>query len=379
MFLLNKSSGNTSIFKSTLCYLLFAFIVPTNTSVFSQSLNLENICENAAQKSMKVIKKQLPNNAKIALCLFTGTNYKNDAIKTALGIKITEAFYHQLILKTKKDYQIIFPDGFSNKVLSDASSKYFEPPKNAEDEAKFWQSYLNGQKPDYFITGQYALENNHLLLKNIFISSDVYSNNPSKFTIENVGLEIDQNTFNNYEHQNREINAFSDPIVELLNLKSRGSFFDYSFIKNKTPKPANEAFLINVDYNILLDIKKKTFFYAVFYQENDPETKEPILIYPEPNKNTGKTEGSNQMMLNPGKLIIPENWNINFTPPVGDFMILLLATGQEIINFRTENNKDDQSMVVSKLSLEKSKVFLATLKALDPTDFQMVVCKGVIK
>lgn len=368
-----------SLFKIRLGYLLFIYIFFINAYVFSQTLSLENICENAAQKSMKVIKKQLPKNAKIALCLFTGTNYKNDAVKTALGIKITEAFYHQLILKTKKEYQIIFPDGFSNKVLSDASGKYFEPPKNAEDEAKFWQSYLNGQKPEYFITGQYALENNRLFLKNIFISSDVYSNNPSKFTIENVDLEIDQNTFNNYEHQNREINAFSDPIVALLNLKTTGSFFDYSFIKNKESKPANEAFVINIDYNILLDIKKKTFFYAVFYQENDPETKEPILIYPEPNKITGKSEVNNQIMLNPGKIIIPENWNINFTPPVGDFMILLLATGQEIINFRTENNKDDQSMVVSKLSLEKSKAFLATLKALDPSDFQMVVCKGVIK
>jgi hypothetical protein len=56
-----------------------------------------------------------------------------------------------------------------------------------------------------------------------------------------------------------------------------------------------------------------------------------------------------------------------------------LASGQESISFRTENTKDEQNSVVSKLSLEKSKAFLSTLKALNPEDFQMVVYKGVIK
>jgi hypothetical protein len=56
-----------------------------------------------------------------------------------------------------------------------------------------------------------------------------------------------------------------------------------------------------------------------------------------------------------------------------------LATGQESISFRTENTKDEQNSVVSKLSLEKSKAFLSTLKALNPEDFQMVVYKGLIK
>jgi hypothetical protein len=128
-----------------------------------------------------------------------------------------------------------------------------------------------------------------------------------------------------------------------------------------------------------LNIKKKTFLYAVFYQENDPETKEPLLIYPEPNAKTGLTQSNFQTPLNIGKITIPEQWSIGITPPAGNFMILLLATGQESISFRTENTKDEQNSVVSKLSLEKSKAFLSTLKALNPEDFQMVVYKGVIK
>ena len=60
-------------------------------------------------------------------------------------------------------------------------------------------------------------------------------------------------------------------------------------------------------------------------------------------------------------------------------MILLLATGQESINVRTENTKDEQGFVLAKLNLEKSKAFLNTLKDLNPEDFQMVIYKGVIK
>jgi hypothetical protein len=364
------------------CLLTVAFLfLCVNHSLLYANTNetLEKITQEVASKSMKVIKKQMPNNAKIALCLFMGSNLKNEPIKTTLGIKITEAFYHQLILKTKKDYQVIFPDGLSNKVLSDASGKYFEPPKNAEDEAKFWQSYLDGQKPQYYITGQYLLEKNRVTLKNIFISSDIYSNAPIKFTIENVDFDIDQNSFNELDLIDREIKPFSDPIMELLNLKSRGNFFEYQFLKGKEVKSATEAFLINNEYNIELNIKKKTFMYAVFYQENDPETKEPILIYPEPNAKTGLTQSNLQNLLNIGKITIPEQWSIGITPPAGNFMILLLATGQESISFRTENTKDEQNSVVSKLSLEKSKAFLSTLKALNPEDFQMVVYKGVIK
>ena len=130
------------------------------------------------------------------------------------------------ILKTKKDYKVIFPDGLSNKVLSDASSKYFEPPKNAEDEAKYYQSYLAGQKPEYSITGHYMLAQNQIVLKNIFISSDVFSITPKEFAIENVAIQIDQNTYNEFDLIDTEIKPLSDPIIELLNLKSRGVFFD---------------------------------------------------------------------------------------------------------------------------------------------------------
>ena len=366
------------VFKKGISYFIFLIFL-NNIELYAQSTPLENLTEEAASKSMKVIKKQLPSGAKVALCLFMGSNFKNEPLKTTLGIKITEAFYHQLILKTKKEYQIIFPDGLSNKVLSDASGKYFEPPKNAEDEAKFWQSYLNGQKPEYYVTGQYMLEQNRIVLKNIFISSDVYNSSPMKFTIENVAFEIDQNSYNEFDLIDREIKPFSDPIIELLNLKSRGNFFDYKFLKGKEVKSTTETFLINSDYNIELDIKKKTFMYVVFYQENDPETKEPILIYPEPNANTGLTQSNFQTLLNLGKIIIPEKWSLSITPPAGNCMILLLATGQESINVRTENTKDEQGFVLAKLNLEKSKAFLNTLKDLNPEDFQMVVYKGVIK
>jgi hypothetical protein len=221
------------------CLLAFAFFfLCVNHSLLYANTNqtIEQLTQEVASKSNKVIRKQLPEEAKIALCLFMGSNLKNEPIKTTLGIKITEAFYHQLILKTKKEYTVIFPDGLSNKVLSDASGKYFEPPKNAEDEAKFWQSYLDGQKPEYYITGQYLLEKNRVTLKNIFISSDIYSNAPIKFTIENVDFEIDQSTYNELDLIDREIKPFSDPIMELLNLKkslsllclSRPSSFPYN-------------------------------------------------------------------------------------------------------------------------------------------------------
>jgi predicted CopG family antitoxin len=367
-------------FEKCLLAVAFFFLCVNHSLLYANTNEtIEQLTQEVASKSNKVIRKQLPEGAKIALCLFMGSNLKNEPIKTTLGIKITEAFYHQLILKTKKEYTVIFPDGLSNKVLSDASGKYFEPPKNAEDEAKFWQSYLDGQKPEYYITGQYLLEKNRVTLKNIFISSDIYSKAPIKFTIENVDFEIDQSTYNELDLIDREIKPFSDPIMELLNLKSRGNFFEYQFLKGKEIKSNTEAFLINNEYNIELNIKKKTFLYAVFYQENDPETKEPILIYPEPNAKTGLTQSNFQTSLNIGKITIPEQWSIGITPPAGNFMILLLATGQESISFRTENTKDEQNSVVSKLSLEKSKAFLSTLKALNPEDFQMVVYKGVIK
>jgi len=374
-----QSIQKTVNLKRWLIDVFFVLVFLSTTQGHAQSVIIENVAEDAAQKTMRVIKKQIPSNAKIALCLFMGSNFKNEPIKTTLGIKITEAFYHQLILKTKKDYTVIFPDGLSNKVLSDASGKYFEPPKNAEDEAKFWQSYLDGQKPDYYITGQYELGPNQIKLKNIFISSDVYSSSPMKLTIENVDAEITPSVHQEFDLIDREIKPFSDPIIELLNLKSRGNFFDYKFLKGKAVQSNTEAFLINSDYNIELDIKKKTFMYAFFYQENDPETKEPILIYPEPNANTGLTLSNFQTLLNLGKIIIPEKWSLSITPPVGNCMILLLATGQESINIRTDNTKDEQGFVQAKLNLEKSKAFLSILKALNPEDFQMVVYKGVIK
>jgi hypothetical protein len=84
-------------------------------------------------------------------------------------------------------------------------------------------------------------------------------------------------------------------------------------------------------------------------------------------------------LIDEKKLIIPEKWSINITPPAGNFMILLLATGQESINIRTDSNKDNQGSVQAKLNIEKSKAFLRTLNTLNPEDFQMVIFKGVIK
>lgn len=65
---------------------------------------------------------------------------------------------------------------------------------------------------------------------------------------------------------------------------------------------------------------------------NDPEEKEPILIYPEPNAATGLTQSNFQSLLNLGKKTIPEKWSLSITPPAGNFMMLLLATGYESIN-----------------------------------------------
>lgn len=128
----------------------------------------------------------------------------------------------------------------------------------------FGSRTYNGQKPEYYITGQYELVENQLKLKNIFISSDVYSQTPIKFTIENVEAQIDQNTYNVLDVLDREIKPFANPIIELLNLKSRGHFFDYTFVKGKEVISNTSPFLINADYTIELDIKKSTFFYAVF-------------------------------------------------------------------------------------------------------------------
>ena len=204
---------------------------------YAQSEMLSDLGESFAKRSMKAIKNELPADAKIALLLFGRSNLSGPPSKTGLGMMLSEAFYQQLVRQNKKEYQWIFPEGITGKMLSDASGKYFEPPKNAEDEAKFWQSYLNGQKPDYFITGQYVLEQNKIVIKNIFISSEIYSSNPKKISIENVDLDTDEKTMKELSSLDIEIKPFSEPLIELLNLKGTGDFFDFNFIKGKEIKP----------------------------------------------------------------------------------------------------------------------------------------------
>jgi hypothetical protein len=353
----------------TLCFVILAAVV---NPCLAQSEAYAELGQSFAKRSMNAIRNELPPNAKIALLLFGRSGSNGSTVKTSLGITLSEAFYQQLVLQNKKDYQLIFPEGATGKMLSDASGKYFEPPKNTEEEAKFWQSYLNGQKPDFFITGQYVLESNKVVIKNIFISSDVYSSNPKKISIENVEEDFDEKTMKEMFAQDIEIKPFSDPLIELLNLKGTGDFFSYTFLKGKEIKPKDEAFLINSEYCIELNVKKKTYVYAFFYQENDPESNVPLIIFPTPDKNSLKTESSAQFIMNPGKVIIPDPklFSLSFTPPAGNLMIMLIATGQQLISFTAENSKDDDG-ITSKLNLQKSKTFLAALKALNPVDFQM--------
>ena len=91
-------------FEKCLLAVAFFFLCVNHSLLFANTNEtIEQLTQEVAAKSNKVIRKQLPEGAKIALCLFMGSNLKNEPIKTTLGIKITEAFYHQLILKTKKE------------------------------------------------------------------------------------------------------------------------------------------------------------------------------------------------------------------------------------------------------------------------------------
>ena len=158
---------------------------------FSQKAPLQQAADELSGKILKELKrnKGIPVDSKIAICLFLGQDEYSDTLKTLLGIRLAQKISHSLSIALKKTgYEAVFPDALEKKFLNDAMSEFFVPPATSSEESKFWSDFLMKQKPDYYLTGKYRIndDSKYLRITDVFLRKNVYALDERKI---NIGIE----------------------------------------------------------------------------------------------------------------------------------------------------------------------------------------------
>lgn len=138
------------------------------TSTTAQHIPGE-LTEQLADETGKALKKsKIPADMKLAILYFTYNNGFTDTTKTPLGRDLSKQFEQKLSLylqKKRLSYKLLT----SNKIAEKNMMKFFVPPDDSKEEAKFWEEFLGNQRPDYFITGTYKIGKNYNTLKTVHV------------------------------------------------------------------------------------------------------------------------------------------------------------------------------------------------------------------
>jgi hypothetical protein len=310
--------------KYFLTLLLFAVSIATANAQTANDA-IQRLANELADNAAKEVKR-LPKNSKIAICLFLGSDSKSDTLKTRLGIKLSQATYHALAKKlNKKEYEVIFPDGFDSRFVADASSHFFTPPATAVEEDKFWKGYLDKQRPDYFFTAQYNfVHGNSLSIANAFLHVNSYGGNTKNYAVGSCNATISTTESTELFALNKPLALLADPIIQLMDYKGNAKLFNY-LVRQVGGSQVKDGGSLKIDkeYELEVELLQPAYLYALYYPNTDKEHPYFDIIYPDPDKN-GKVPAP--VKLAATKHLLPKNYTLYIDPPVGTAYLKIIAT-----------------------------------------------------
>jgi len=339
----------------------------------------QDIIKTASDKIAKSIDKKLrsvkeiPDDSKVAVCMFYGQDNVSDTIKSMLGIKLSSEIHHSLVqLWNKKEYKAFFPESTNEAILYEAMTPWYTPPETAEERSGFWKKVLDEQRPDFFLIGKYRLTANTFEIENVFLRYNKY--NPEKrvnkdYAVDDITVDITVPQKSELEKQNMALNYFSDLYKQLSEYEGNANIVSFSIIKY----PANtivtqEApFYIGESYRVALNLSENAYIYAFFYDPQDKKYPYFNMIYPIDDKADN--------LLQKGENTIPLATAIEMTPPEGRAYIKIIASKMKIPVEFTKFYDAEGSMYVF-FKEENCRKFLNKLNELPKNN---VDAKAIIK
>ncbi|OQA02080.1 MAG: hypothetical protein BWY70_00144 [Bacteroidetes bacterium ADurb.Bin408] len=167
-------------------------VILASCNLYAQE-SIEKAASEMANKIALGLKKckDIPRDSKIAVLYFESS----ERMKTSLGMKLSQKTAIKLMtLLNKKDFTIMAPENVEQKKLNKISASFFSLPSKEESEI-FYKNFNNSQRPDYFLTGKYYIDEafTKLTLTEFSVQKNTYELGDAKKTacgFENVSVDI---------------------------------------------------------------------------------------------------------------------------------------------------------------------------------------------
>jgi len=316
---------------------------------------IEQLCEGAADNIYKLIKKNIPEQSKIAVLYFEGQTGSSNSIKTMLGIRISSKVAAYVAQKlNKKEFIILFPENTQEK-------KFFNLPSTAAEEEQFYKKLNENQRPDYFITGKYNISNNFsvISLSELVLKENKYKNSsPGKpYAFEPVSSNISPSDIEELKSLNIEFSEDDDYMNKILQFsESSEDLFSCSMHEVGNPKPIeyNGKLIVGKSYVIKIDVVKPCYIYAFFYMPEDKEHPYLMPLYP--------FEVKEQKVFNPGEHYIPHADGFEIEPPAGSTYIKVIASLKPL-SLQITSVKDKDGYYITSINKQDAEVFYTSLSS----------------
>lgn len=316
---------------------------------------LEDLCQGASEDIYKSLRKaNIPEQSKIVFLYFEGQTGTGYAVKTPLGMRISNKLAAILIKKlSKKEYYILFPENTQEK-------KYFSVPNTAEEQNKFYEKLNENQNPDYFITGKYYISNDFttISLTELVLKENKYKTGNAGKTIafDSYKTIIQPQDAEDLKHLNIEFSEEDDFMNKILQFSEKSEdFFIAQLVDLKQKSEVKERGIMYIgnSYTIQLEIKSPCYVYAFFYM---PEDKLHPYLQP-----LHPFENGPVKQFDKGIFYIPHAGGFEVEPPKGNTYIKFIASAKPLpLNITSKKDKD--GAYNTSISNSDAEIFYTALK-----------------
>ncbi len=304
-----------------LFYVLIMFVMAA-TAKGQQTI--DELCQGASEDIYKSLRKaNIAEQSKIVILYFEGQTGTGYAVKTPLGMHISNKLATILIKKlSKKEYYILFPENTQEK-------KYFSVPNTAEEQNKFYEKLNENQNPDYFITGKYYISSDFttISLTEMVLKENKYKTGNAGKTIafDSYRTIIQPQDAEELKHLNIEFSEEDDFMNKILQFSENNEdLFDAWLINLENKREVREysTVFIGKSYTIIVEVKTPCFLYAFFYMPEDKLNPYLQPLYPY----EIKTDKDSEEMFKIGMYQIPHPAGFVLEPTKGNMYIKIIAT-----------------------------------------------------
>ena len=363
--------------------ILLVFLV-TITALHINAQTIDNITKELAEETIKELRKNnIPVDAKIAVCSFPGEFGTEDKIIAPLGIKIANRY--ALALKSEiqdkrrlRGIDILLNDNVG-KALDAEMKSTFIPPDNTTEEEKFWKQMKNNQRPDYFISGKYAIVGNYeaIRLKSVRLEKNKFNTGfddkgYSPPVIDDVKMVIEKKDKKKIKQLISPIKDIPEVYTKFIKINNPNDFAGFKVVYGNSGQEVQptEPLKVGMDYQFRVNVKKPSYIYGFCYQSEDLLGMHMYMLYP-----ISKGEDN---FCKPGTYNLPKMGTQEFTftpsPPVsGQYFVKIIASKTKLAIDFTQTGDG-----YVYLAQKQCKAFYKQLKNLNRDWYQTsFVVKGV--